>query len=321
MKTRGFKGASLGVTYFIDGKNKNTIFPHYVMDPTIHRWSRTATDEEVRRVLRLIREAGLDAHLRLDILMTERGAGKEGTLRHEIEPTNIDLFFTNYGNIAAHYARLAEECHVEVYCPIVEMNSLDRYSAQIKELLSRLDTLFSGRFAVNASIHHYLNGFNCYSNETRFEENIGKYYDWFDETGRPLLVEMSCWEPQIETQSDQRFTHLAAGMINNWSSAVAYFRNNYPTNPCGFGEIGAYNWDGHGMGFSSTHGGSNVLQDNQEFADTWAAYLLSARAMGLDILSVWTIPLCNTYLLAVGTAKINASTSPVINILNAILSY
>jgi hypothetical protein len=322
LKDLGFHGVQIGVMWFIDGMTANSIMPQYTFDPVVHSWAVTQTDTELRRVLRLAREVGLGTYLRLELWATDRSQAPEAYVRHEIQPQNISLLFENYGDIAVHYAQIAEEEHVEIYCPIVEMNSLDQYADRVEALLTRIDLYFSGQLAVNASIHHYLLGFNCYNDESRFERNVGKYYDWVDDLGRPLRIDMSCWSPPLEVQSDQRFSFMLESMVQFWSSAVEYFRSTYAASPIAFGEIGAYNYDGMGANLDDSPypNKPGLVRDDQEFADIWAAYLIAAKALGLDGVAAWSVHLHEFWRIVPGSGSLMFEESPLNTVIREYLS-
>ncbi|MCX6099884.1 MAG: hypothetical protein NTV92_00340, partial [Candidatus Bipolaricaulota bacterium] len=197
----------------------------------------------------------------------------------------------SYGDVASHYAQIAEEEHVEVFCPLVEMDSLEQYTYRVKALLDRIDVQFSGELAIDSSIHNYLSqwGSQSAANYESFLQNVGKFYDWVDDHGRPLRIDMNCWGPPLETQKDQRFSVMVESFVRFWSVAAAYFRAKYPGSRLSFGEIGTYNFDGMGMlsDLDPYPDKPGLVRDDQEFADIWAAYLYGFQTLELDELAVW----------------------------------
>jgi hypothetical protein len=65
---------------------------------------------------------------------------------------------------------------------------------------------------------------------------------------------------------------------------------------------------------------SALVRDDQEFADIWAAYLVAARALGMESISVWVVTICPTPWLNAGQANVPlASPPPAINVIRAIV--
>ena len=71
IRDAGFNVIQVDVSYFMDAKNTNTIFAQYTDDAEVS-WLRTATSDEVRKMLRASASAGMRTELRLQIWLTER---------------------------------------------------------------------------------------------------------------------------------------------------------------------------------------------------------------------------------------------------------
>jgi hypothetical protein len=292
-KDAGFTGVQVETNWFIETSTSSRVFGSYTIDPQVHPYMRTETDEELRHVLSLVKTAGLDIELRVQLYVSESGNTGGACNRSAIRPSNPNQFFANLGDIAVHLATLAEEFGAKIFCPLVEMNSLVLlYPEQIRTLLTRIDQVFSGKLAVDVSVHHYLAGFNCYNSETDLEANVGTFWDWRDDRGRPALFEMNWWpldQVPLETQKDQRFTVMVERMVQLWMPAIRLLRSKYPDVPLTFGEIGTYtSRDGAVLiGVPSTLLAKPGTRDDQEYRETTATHIVASAGMELDGMCVW----------------------------------
>ena len=292
-KNAGFNGIQVETNWFLERMNSNTFFASYTINPSVHSYLRTETEDELRKVFQLINSVGLDIELRLQLYVKAENSQDCG--RSSIRPSNPDLFFNNLGVLWESLARMAESNGVDILCLLVEPNSLEQYSDKIKALLDRIDPLFSGQFAISESTHHYLAGFNCYNSQTSFEANVGKFWDWKDDQGKPLIIEMNYWPLEqipLETRKDQRYSVMINNMENIWRKAVDYFRTNYPDHPLVFGEIGTYAAeDGAVLGkFPTGDLAHPLVRDDQEYRDTTATHIIASYNLGLDGICIWSWP-------------------------------
>ena len=284
----GFNGVSLTITCFVASTTSNEVFFLYQPDRQISWWSTTATDSELRRVLELARESDLEIAVRMALLVSDSytNSTDDFAFSGNVCPSNVDAFIESYGDAAVHVAQIAEEFGCKVFTPLTEMNCLEQYPDAIKRLYDRIDHAFSGELAFEEGTHHYLGGFNTYNGETRFDKNVGTFWDWTSSAGVPLGIEWSCWSPPLDTQMDQRLSSVVESMFEFWEPAYSYYSERYPMNPVRFGEIGVYGYDGVSLGFISTTA-SGKLHDEQEVADIWAAYIIYAHVSDLNGVFVW----------------------------------
>ena len=290
LKRLGFRGVALETYYFMESLTANTIFSQHTIDPDVREWLLTPTDAELLRVLALLEQAGLEAEIRMQVWLTDefrRAHDPEGD-RSSIRPSDIRQFFENYGDLAVHLAAVAERGGADMFVPLVEMNSLEPYETEVKQLLDRIDSVFSGRIAIAESTNHYLLGFNCYDNTIEFEDNVGRFWDWTDASGSPLVIGMDAWNLNLETQMDQRLSTIVEGTVGFWQRAVDHYRKNYPGSPLIFSEVGAYNYDGQALGWVGDPLTLDVKRDDQEFADIWAGILIAAEFYELDGIEIWS---------------------------------
>ena len=288
-KSAGFNGIQLDTNWFVETGTSSEVVPIYQLEPIeTHPWFRTETESELVRLLDLANSLSLDVELRIQLYVCNSGKSEEIQYRSEIQPRNVSLFFESLGDVAVDLATIAEAKGVDTFTPMVELDSLERHDAEIRHLLDRIDRVFSGRLAVNQATHHYV-----FRSQSYFEANCGEFWDWRDEEGLPLIISMNCWNPPLETQDDQRWSVLLEKMADIWNPVVVHFRERFPENPLVFGEIGAYAFDGHARGgalppdiFDPAR--AHRYRDDQEFVETYAAYVAASYAMGLDGVALWS---------------------------------
>jgi len=291
----GFEGIQFNVNILMETLYSNEVsrYPWY-RNSDMHPWLRTATDEEIGKLITLAHESGLEVEARILLFLSEPFLNTyDGFAYHgNIRPTSIRDFFDSYADVATEIAAVLEGLECERFVPFTEMNSLERHPEEIKRVFDRIAEVYSGELAFEESTNHYLAGFNTYDQETRFERNVGDFWNWESNAGEALIVEWSCWSPQIETSIDQRFTAAVEGMLRFWEPALTYYKESYPSNRIRFGEMGVYDQNGVGLGFEYLTV-SPKIRDSQEVSDIWAAYLIALEVMGIEGGPVWEIQLCN----------------------------
>jgi hypothetical protein len=139
---RGVNALSLNFPIFTDGVTSNQVFAT----------ERTPSDKELRFAISRAHRMGFTVFLRplLDegILTQGNPYDWRGTLR----PSSISTWFSNYGDLILHYARLAEEEKVEVFSVGVEFVSLA--TSQPEEwgsLIAEVREVYSGQVTYSAN--------------------------------------------------------------------------------------------------------------------------------------------------------------------------
>jgi hypothetical protein len=283
IRDAGFNVVQVDVSYFMNAKDANSVFAQYTDNAEVS-WLRTATPDEVRKILRVAASSGTRTELRLQIWLTERYKRTyPGWIdRQQIAPANVAEWFQNWGDICVEQAKLAQEEQVESLCVSVELNSMERYAANWRELIARVRQVFSGRVTISQSTHWYLEWGSMAS-------QAGSFWDACD------TIEMNCYPTGDGSQSvDQRLSTLIEGFVRKWAPAVEYFKRQYPGKPLLFGEIGTTYADGT----ARYDPGSSAVTDRmdiQEYVDIWASYLIGAQVLGIDGLSVWCVRISPDY--------------------------
>lgn len=97
-------------------------------------------DEGIRRISQAAHEAGLRVILKPQVWYRGSYPGE-----HDLESEEqLDAFFARYGELVAHYARLAEETDADLLCIGVEFAKLTRHEQGWRELIRLARRHYSG---------------------------------------------------------------------------------------------------------------------------------------------------------------------------------
>jgi hypothetical protein len=319
LRADGFLGVQVDLNYYMSSPTADSVWPQYAVDESVcPAWARTPTHDETRRLLRLASAEGMVAEVRIQVNISRQAQGTDPRWRGAIEPTSVSAWFRGYSELCVELARLAAEEDVEWFGIGVELNSMQKNDERWREVAEAVRQVFSGGVTFAEATHLYLAGFNTYSEEPSFELNVGRFWDALD------FIEMNMWPGlegvTLETQADQRFSVVTENLVRFWRPAFEYYRAKYAALPVCFGEMGTFDYDGAIVtdDFFGAWQLPGARMDHQEFADTWAAYLCLAAAMGADGLAAWSVTLDPTTPQWVGTHKINMT--PAIRVFRAVVA-
>jgi hypothetical protein len=292
-RSLGFEAVQFGVCYFIESLDSNRIIPVYVMGtPMTPSWARTMTNDEIARLLRLIRQAGLESEIRIEVYLNSSYPEALGQWSGAITPSDVNAWFRNYSAVCVDLGRIAEAEDASVFYVAVEMDSMQRYASQWRAIAADTRAVFSGQISIVESTGTFLARENCYGDQ--FSSLVGQFWDAFD------FIAVDHWPNRclgLETQTDQRFSVVVERFANMWRRAFDYYRARYPGKRIEFGEFGTYNLDGvlaNGRpdDMNAVATSSIYSQDLQEMGDAWAALLIGASAVsadGITVLAYWLV--------------------------------
>lgn len=144
--------AELGVNsllFSVNGYQKNAGSAEIYVDP-----EKTPGDEQWRQLFKIARDHRMKIIFMPKILLSEpRGSEWRGV----IDPGHEwDKWFSQYGEFILHYARLAEQCGVDVFIIGSELVSTEKHTKRWKELIAKVRRVFStGRLTYSANWDHY----------------------------------------------------------------------------------------------------------------------------------------------------------------------
>jgi hypothetical protein len=177
--------------------------------------SRTPTDDVVRHAIRELRASGVRVMLKPHVDV------EDGTWRGAIAPADTAAWFASYRTFASHYAGLAEDEGVALFCVGTELATLSRaaYAAEWEGVIGAVKTRYRGplTYAANANTpgdeftsvsfwrHLDVLGLDVYTpltsrtNPTRGElvqawtrnrdgnDMVGAYRNWQAAWGKPVI--------------------------------------------------------------------------------------------------------------------------------------
>lgn len=287
-KAMGYEAVAFQVYYLMHSAQANEVFAMYRQDLSIHSFASTLEDKYIRDILCAIDAAGLDAELRIEIWVSDEAETQEDySHRGALRPSNLDAWFESYGDICEHLGRIMEEEGGDIFTPLVELSKTETNESNVRALLDRIRTVYSGRLSVGQQTHSMLAGDSTYDRESDWRVILdrSRFWDYDD-----LEIGMNCLPSGAwETQNDQRFSILVENLVASWSRAIAYYRGRYPDQSIRFTELGAFYFDSSSRGFDWwLHNPERRLQtDFQELSDLWAAYLFMAEYLDVNGISAF----------------------------------
>jgi len=285
LKEQGVTGIQISVNNFTSSPTASSVFSQYTADPQIcAAWKRTATDDELQRILGLASRAGLSSELHIQLWHTNENGGATA---QEIQPRDLTAWFDSYGALCVRYAQLAQSVGVDILAVGVELNSMEKYADQWGALVARVRSTYSGLVTFAEATHHRLLGYSCFSPQLWAEKEKKRFWDCFD------MIGVNCWTPPIATTPDPKLSDMLSRFVAFWASTIEYYRATYPGKPIWFIELGARDYDGAALaaeGYWDDQITGRQL-DQQEFADIWGSYIAGAACLAVDGLPLWNIEL------------------------------
>jgi hypothetical protein len=284
----GFAGIQLDTYYYMASATDNVLFAKPSEDLSVD-WTRTPSDFELRRVLRVSNEVGLKTWLRVQVQVSQSYRDSNGhyVWRGQIAPTSIATWFEDYSAILVQVAALAESEGVDVLCFGVELDSMQRHTKQWADLVSNIRRAYSGTVSFSEGTT-YLVEERCLCQggalSTVLRPEFWAAFDQIAMTGYPN--EGSCFA--YSTVNDQVLTDLTARLYSVWSGPTTFYRTAFPAKEIAIGETGSCHCDGTLKSGYQQWALSRGTPDYQEVADFCAAVLDTAAALDLDRVAFWT---------------------------------
>ena len=144
LKTIGVNWIAILVTEYMDTKNSTEIYADKALTPS---------ESSLIYVVPMAHSQGLNVMLKLHV------DPKDGTWRGEIFPADIEAWFENYQGRVLHYAKLAENLGVELFCLGTELRSLSgkAFRDHWEKLVSAVRGIFTGSLVYAANWDEFQN--------------------------------------------------------------------------------------------------------------------------------------------------------------------
>jgi hypothetical protein len=295
LKALGFTAISVHVLDYIEWPSKR-IYSQSAYDSRAGV-IRTPTNAEIEAAVSAIHAAGLSVDVRYEITYREddtREAAAQGQQIHRDTTLPASAFvFSQIAERVTGLATLLERQKqptiVDYITPFTENRTLARSASATIGVLDAIAGVSDARVIYElhscillAEHPEFVTG----NDDTQIRNEIGTFYDWTDDEGRPLIIGLSDWYQELDTQRDQRFTVMAANVYNRYLPLVEWFHASYPGHEIVMAEYGTCNHDGAILG-GVPPSWEDCISDFQEMADFHAAYLTAFRALGLGGFSMW----------------------------------
>ena len=285
IKDLGFKGVSANFTYYLDVVN-HRVYPCHEQGSCGHPWRFSPQDWMIEALYECIRDVGLDADLRLEVVTPQADEGGRGS-RFDYAPSrsNAQRFFESYQELAVRIARILERTDADVFTVFQELPMIERHSDLVEATLDAVANVFSGDLIVEQHTSGALHEFpeiSARGDTHAYEDSSGDYWDWEHPDGRKVIIGYSWWPghagayspaDNFGIQHSSNMEVIVSQIVRTWQNLVSYHRARYPGHLIVFSEVGIYN------------------SGNQWMADMWEAYLTAMRRMRVDGFSVWSISL------------------------------
>ena len=136
---------SLIVTWYMDNKNSSIICP----DPI-----RSHTDPEIEKTISEIHNRGMGVLLKPHVDVKD-----EDTWRGAIDPADKDAWFNSYRYFITHYATIARNNNVELFCVGTELESLsgEAFRSQWNTTIDDIRSVYKGPLTYAANWDGYKN--------------------------------------------------------------------------------------------------------------------------------------------------------------------
>ncbi|MEI7827529.1 MAG: hypothetical protein WCI87_07045 [Euryarchaeota archaeon] len=240
VKNTGANYVSVLVTQYLSNNTSNTIFP----DP-----NQTPTDDAVIDAIKDIHARGMGIFLKPQ-LFCEDGQGAD-----DIAPTNPAAWFASYATFINHYAQIAQNNSVELFCVGCELRQLDtsNYYANWRTVISGVRAIYNGplTYATNHDTYARISfwGLLDYA-------GIDAYFPLSNAKTPSITDLVGGWSYYVDYDGTHNWTHE----IETWQATV--------NKPVMFSEIGyrsidyaaKHPWDWEETGVYRANGQANCYE-------------------------------------------------------------
>lgn len=213
MAAPGINMVSLEATWAVSGRAGN--------NP--QRTAATVRDEDLLLAARRVREAGMNVMMTVKVSCEGSTCTANGW-RGVLEPSDRQEFFRNYRAMSNHYADLARQAGAAIYFVGSEMNSLQRETAQWRQVILEARQRFSGSIG-------YQTNWDLLSGAGFWDEvdiaGVSAYFPLSDEMQPNISDLLAAW----------RDSDTEAHRGSDWYSQLREFAASHGK-PVLFGEIG-----------------------------------------------------------------------------------
>jgi hypothetical protein len=212
---------SLVTTWYMDTYTSPTISP----DP-----GRTHTDAEIVDAIEAIRNRGMDVMLKphVDVM--------DDTWRGVIDPVDEEAWFASYTSFITHYAEIAQDNGVELFCIGTELESLvtGTYRPDWVAIVNAIKQTYAGKLI-------YAANWDGHENVSFWDQvdlaGIDAYFPLSNDPDPPLDGLVEGWTHFCYTTTSPCYTYDGPVECHNWVDEIENWQRTI-TRPVVFTEIG-----------------------------------------------------------------------------------
>jgi hypothetical protein len=188
-RLKGLNANSVALVYsvFQDGPNGSIVSSDSAKAPS---------DDALRLFIRAAHQRGMAVTLRPTL--DEANLNSQNIWRGQITPSDVDEWFSTYGDLMVRYATLAQSEGVAAVSVGVEFESMEQYTAQWTTLISRVRAVYSGEvtYSYNFAVQNL--GF---ADALDFI-GVDAYYPLDVQDGATVDQITAAWQPAVSQLKD-----------------------------------------------------------------------------------------------------------------------
>lgn len=144
---------NLGVEYI---QMPVTLYQEKYNSTKIDTNERTPSDKSIKHAIRTAHELGLKVMLKphIDLISEEDGTYWRADIGFNND-RDWEKWFKEYERVLAHYARIAKECDVEIYCIGTELSFTTQKPDRWREIISSVRKIYPGKLTYAANWDNY----------------------------------------------------------------------------------------------------------------------------------------------------------------------
>jgi len=217
---------SLVTTWYMDTYTSSTIYSDA---------ERTHTDAEIIETIQAIHDRGMDVMLKPHVDV------KDDTWRGAIDPLDEEGWFASYTSFITHYAEIAQNNGVELFCIGTELESLvtDTYRSHWITVINAIKQTYTGTLT-------YAANWDGYGNVSFWDQvdlaGIDAYFPLSNDPDPSLDELVEGWTHFCYTTTSPCYTYSGPVECHNWVNEIESWQKTI-TKPVVFTEIGCQSAD------------------------------------------------------------------------------
>ncbi|HVX86815.1 MAG TPA: hypothetical protein VH253_18680 [Phycisphaerae bacterium] len=203
-------------------------------------WQNIPSEKDIEKILNHAKERGIRTMLMPIVLLNQSG---EKEWRGVISPDNWDNWFASYTAYITFMAKLANQCHVDLFCVGSELLSTETFTDRWTACINEIKKVYHGKLTYSSNWDHYetptfwdqvdyigMNNYNELAESpgasiNQLNEAWGpikkKYLDFVAREKKPFLFTEVGWH-NLQNTLAEPWNYVAEGEINLNEQLHAY---------------------------------------------------------------------------------------------------